>query len=101
MNALVGKLTAVATVPAPVVITTRTNDGLKDGVFYWIERKLSSGTKVKEIALFCKSPTNRSLYEGKWQIFDRITKVYHTKEIKILSKIETPTVIAKEFRKKP
>ena len=75
MNALVGTLKAVATVPAPVTVTMRTNDGLKDQGFYWIERKMKySRTKVKEIAMFHKSPTNRSLYEGKWEIFGRISK---------------------------
>lgn len=64
---------------------------LKNG-FYWIQRTTASGNTLEpEVAYFIHA-NGRSLYLGKWQIFDHVSPKYHDDKIKVISEIKAPVV---------
>lgn len=62
-----------------------------DGRMYWIQRTTNGGNTLEpEVAQFHKIEIG--MYPGKWQIFDRVTKVYHDPRVRILSEIAMPSI---------
>lgn len=64
---------------------------LKNG-FYWIQRTTMGGNVLEpEIAYFIHA-NGRSLYLGKWQIFDHVSLKYHDDKIKVIGEIKAPVI---------
>lgn len=62
--------------------------------YYWIQRNNGKGnTYEPELAYFHRAEEGRSLYLGKWQIFDHISKRYHSFEtFKVIAHLKVPVI---------